>query len=133
MGWGGSKRNLNDQTEWHFTTAHFEQYYKEFNRTYSLYLLVRLLDGPAAALMPPRAPRLLDQLHGALEEQLRWPEAVTFEEMNVEAPGPILRIMLRVAHQEGLKKGKNSSRSTRASASRNRKAPARGRVRKTPS
>lgn len=127
MGWGGSKSDVNDQTEWHFTTAHFEQYYKEFNRTYSLYLLIRLLDGPAAALVPPRVPRLLDQLRSELEEQLRWPEAVTFEEMNAEVPGPIVRILLRVAHQEGLKKTGKPPGPTHLSASgRRRKARTRG-------
>jgi hypothetical protein len=42
-------------------------------------------------------------LRHMLDEQLRWPEAVTYEEMNQNGPGNILRIFLRVFHEQKTK------------------------------
>lgn len=98
MGWGGSADDLNDNTEWHFTTAHFVRYYTELNQTYALFLLLRILRGPASSLVSTESSGILDRLLERLDEQLRWPETVTFEEMNLVAPGPIQRILLRAGH-----------------------------------
>jgi hypothetical protein len=113
MGWGGSKDDLGDHTEWHFTTSNFERYYQDFNKIYSCFLLLRLLEGSGNALVPAAARPLLDELRAELGEQLRWPEAVTFEEMNVEAPGPLLRVLLRVVHDDETKNsdGRRTSKS----------------------
>lgn len=99
MGWGGSKDDLGSHTKWKFTTSHFVRYYTEFNRVYSLLLLFRLMRGPAAHIIPAEAAAPLDGLKQYLDEMLRWPEAVTFEELNLEGPNPIMRIALRMVHE----------------------------------
>jgi len=43
----------------------------------------------------------LDAIDGQLSEILRWPEAVTFEEMNQKAPSSWLRSVLKFAHEQG--------------------------------
>lgn len=83
MGWGGARDDVGDQTEWTFTTANFCQYYVEFNQVYSLLLLLRLLRGPAAKLLPDIARKVVAALENRLNELIRWPEAVTFEELNL--------------------------------------------------
>ena len=75
----------------------FSQYYVEFNQTYSLLLLLRLLRGPAATLLPQASQKVVAALENCLNEPIRWPEAVTFEELNLEGPGSIMRILLRAA------------------------------------
>jgi hypothetical protein len=67
MGWGGAKDDVGDHTERTFTAANFSQYYVEFNKTYSLLLLLRLLRGPAATLIPQAAQKVV----AALENRLR--------------------------------------------------------------
>jgi len=99
MGWGGTPADVGDHTEWVFSTKNFSQYYVEFNRTYSLLLLLRLFRGPAASLLPNDATKLIDALEDFLDEPLRWPEAVTYEELNIDGPKSFMRILLRAAHE----------------------------------
>lgn len=99
MGWGGTPEDVGGHTEWVFSTKHFSLYYVEFNRIYSLFLLVRLFRGPATSLLPNDAARLIDALEGVLDETLRWPEAVTYEELNIDGPKSFMRILLRAAHE----------------------------------
>jgi hypothetical protein len=101
MGWGGSKDDLSDETKWDFTTQNFVQYYVDFNRVYALMLLLRALRGPAALLLPTDVLPTIEALEAQLEHPLRWPEDVTFEEMNIKGPGTIIRILLRAAHEKG--------------------------------
>ena len=98
MGWGGTKDDLGDHTEWTFTTANFEQYYVEFNQTYSLMLFLQLLRGPASSLLPPTVQSTISALQSHLDEPLRWPEAVTFEELNLQGPKIFMRTLYRAAH-----------------------------------
>lgn len=98
MGWGGGKDDVGDHTEWTFTTTNFAQYYTEFNQTYSLFLFLKLLRGPAAMLLPNTAQNIVAELESRLNEPMRWPEAVTFEELNLDSPGSFTRILLRSAH-----------------------------------
>lgn len=94
MGWGGSADDLGANTKWHFTTENFSRYYTEFNRVYSVYLLVRLLRGPAIGLTTNAIDEILTNLEGDLSEVIRWPEVVTFEEMNIKGPPQLLRLLL---------------------------------------
>lgn len=94
MGWGNSPDKPSDQTRWHFTTKNFSRYYTEFNRVYSAYLFLRLLRGPARELRDSTADALLDSLEGDLSEVIRWPELVTYEEMNLKGPSQIQRLLL---------------------------------------
>jgi Family of unknown function (DUF5677) len=99
MGWGGKPYNANDETEWIFTTANFAKYYTEFNQVHSLLLLLRLLRGPAAQLLPSFTEDTIVALQKRLDDVVRWPEAVTFEEMNVRGPGGLSRILMRLAYE----------------------------------
>jgi hypothetical protein len=99
MGWGGTPEDTNEHTTWHFTTRNFAQYYAEFNRVYSLYLLIRLLRGPAGELLSAEAAHTVAELERQLTEVLRWPEVVTFEEMNLKGPHPLMRIAYKIAHE----------------------------------
>jgi len=102
MGWGGGPEDNSSATEWKFTTTNFEPYYIDFNRTYALYLLIRLLRGPGRALLIALPDlKLVDDLEETLEDILRWPEAVTFEELNLKGPPPIMRILYKAAGKAG--------------------------------
>lgn len=94
MGWGGSQDEPSNQTQWRFTTKNFSGYYAEFNRVYSAYLFLRLLRGPARSLKEPKTDGLLDLLEGDLSEVIRWPELVTYEEMNLKGPSQVQRLLL---------------------------------------
>jgi len=98
MGWGGKQGDVGDHTEWIFTTTNFSQYYAEFNQVYALLLLLRLIEGPAVGLLSVNAEKTLAELQMCLDEPLRWPETVTFEEMNLQGPSSLMRILMRAAH-----------------------------------
>lgn len=98
MGWGGKKDEVGDHTEWTFTTSNFSQYYSEFNQTYSLLLLLRIICGPAEKLIPYKTQKIVAKLEDCLNEPLRWPEAVTYEELNLESPSSFMRILIRASH-----------------------------------
>lgn len=102
MGWGGDSKDresLGDHTEWEFTTKNFSDYYKEFNQIYSVMLLLKLLRGPAIQLVSQEVRIVLDQLEEGLNRPIRWPEIVTYEELNIESPSAFIRIALQVAHE----------------------------------
>ncbi|MFS2036551.1 DUF5677 domain-containing protein [Polaromonas sp. CT11-55] len=100
MGWGGGKDDhANEHTEWKFTTTNFSRYYAEFSQIYSLLLLLKLLRGPAATFLPDIAQKIVIALETRLNEPIRWPEAVTYEELNLEGPTSIMRIFLRATHE----------------------------------
>jgi hypothetical protein len=99
MGWGGSADDVGEETKWDFTTSNFAQYYVDFNRIYALMLLLRLLRGPAATLMSPDVSPIIQALEVQLEQPLRWPEDITFEEMNIKGPGIFVRMFLRIARE----------------------------------
>jgi hypothetical protein len=101
MGWGGKSDDVGDETEWTFTTSNFAQYYAEFNQVYSLMLLLHLVRGPAESIVPAEAASTIAALKSCLDSPLRWPEDVTFEEMNLKSPGSLQRILLRAAHDIG--------------------------------
>lgn len=101
MGWGGTSDDVGDETEWSFTTSNFAQYYSEFNQVYALMLFLHLVRGPAACIIPSDAASSISALKSHLDSPLRWPEDVTFEEMNLKGPGSLQRILLRAAHEIG--------------------------------
>lgn len=100
MGWGGTEKcNLGDETIWSFSASNFENYYSEFNRTYSLLLLVEMLNGPGKDLLAANSHILVKEMQEYLRRLIRWPELVTFEELNKENPSDILRILARSMHE----------------------------------
>jgi hypothetical protein len=96
MGWGGVQGSVGNTTAWEFTTTNFIQYYAEFNEVYSLMLFLDFVKGPAAALMPPESASIISALQSWLSSILRWPEDVTFEEMNLRSPGFISRLLMQI-------------------------------------
>lgn len=86
---------------WVFSTKNFCRYYLDFNRTYGLYLflLFALKFRKDLSLSDSFIGRI-KKMETLLDDELRWPEAVTSEEMNQKDPGPIQRAVLRVAYKE---------------------------------
>ncbi len=53
---------------------------------------------------PNKVEHLLIEIEKHTSDLLRWPELVTFEELNLNAPGPIQRILMRVAKERAHEK-----------------------------
>lgn len=98
-GWGDVPRKM------HFSTKNFSRYYVDFCRVYGSFLFVLFCDKFGSALQLTAEDRLsIESLRKRLDMELRWPEAVTYEEMNVKGPNQFLRIALRVAHEDKIAK-----------------------------
>ena len=79
-----------------FSTSNFSEYYASFNRFYGVFLFITFATTFAALLgcrEELQAP--VEKLMRHIDEELRWPELVTMEEMNVENVSEMLR---RMAH-----------------------------------
>jgi len=88
-----------------FSTKNFCRYYLDFSRIYGLYLFVLFCHTFRRDLgLSDSFIRQIKKMQSLLDNELRWPEAVTFEEMNQQDPGPILRAVLKVAHEENREK-----------------------------
>jgi hypothetical protein len=84
----------------YFSTTHFADYYNAFNRFYGLFLFVTLCTTFGATLgceveMRPAVEKLMK----LLDNELRWPELVTMEEMNVPEVSQLLRMMAHRARK----------------------------------
>lgn len=93
-GWG------DDPKRGKFSMANFAKYYAEFCQVYSVLLFTMLARAFAVDLglsKPFRAG--LRAIEKELDDVLRWPEAVTFEEMNQKPPGILIRLLAKVAHK----------------------------------
>ncbi|MEO6436486.1 MAG: DUF5677 domain-containing protein [Tepidisphaeraceae bacterium] len=79
-----------------FSTSNFSEYYTSFNRFYGTFLFITFVTTFAATLgcrddFQPSVEKLMRHI----DEELRWPELVTMEEMNAESVSEMLR---RMAH-----------------------------------
>jgi hypothetical protein len=93
-GWG-----LLDMIE--FGTKKFCKYYLEANQVYGIYLFSLLCETFHSQLgLDDKFMERLKRISLKLSRELRWPEPVTFEEMNARLPNPILRSVLFVAHMD---------------------------------
>jgi hypothetical protein len=102
MGWGSPEvgRKVSKDTDWSFSTKNFANYYADFNRTYSTFLFMLITRKFVDEFSERDAmSSLLDELDEQLDSKLRWPEVVTHEELNHEAPGTITRLLLRAQHE----------------------------------
>ena len=96
-GWSKDAGPVSDATEWTFTVAHFRRYYTDFVQVYSTYLLLLELQRLAPTIpefVPPNTEKLSEKLHSIL----RWPEATTYEEMNIKPPHPLRLLLGMLAH-----------------------------------
>jgi Family of unknown function (DUF5677) len=83
MGWGSEKP---DQP-YTFSTAHFNGYYDSFNVFYGSYLFVLLCETiKSHCQFSDNFDEAIKNIKKELNEWLRWPEMITFEEMNVPKP-----------------------------------------------
>ncbi len=90
-GWG------EDPKRGKFSAGNFVPYYLEFCQIYSALLFSMFARTFAVDLSVSKAFRAgLTAIEDALEEEMRWPEAVTFEEMNQKPPSFILASVARV-------------------------------------
>jgi hypothetical protein len=79
MGWG-------DLPDIQFSAANFKNYYRDFCLFYSVLLLGKLCEWQEAnGFLPGFDTRHISTLNDILQRAQRWPELVTFEEMNIGA------------------------------------------------
>ena len=79
-----------------FSTGQFSDYYASFNRFYGVFLFITFATTFATLLgcreeLQPAVEKLMRHI----DEEIRWPELVTMEEMNVDSVSEMLR---RMAH-----------------------------------
>ena len=84
-----------------FGTKTFCKYYLSLNQTYGVFLFCLMSETFKSELGLDNTFLItVEKLRKELDRELRWPEPVTFEEMNVRPPSPILTAALMVAHLE---------------------------------
>jgi Family of unknown function (DUF5677) len=88
-----------------FGTKQFCRYYLLVNQVYGVFLFCLMCETFQASLgLSQRFMQGVARVRKHIDEILRWPEPVTFEEMNIAEPSPIIRIALKIAHDDELQK-----------------------------
>ena len=88
-GWG-------DKPTCTFSAQHFSGYYTAFGRIYGAFMFCVYFELFARLLRPGKKIRPeIDDVRNSILSLFRWPEMVTFEEMNVPVPDP--NIIIRAA------------------------------------
>jgi hypothetical protein len=83
-----------------FSTSNFSEYYNDFNRFYGLFLFITFVTSFAALLgCRDEIQPMIEKLMRHIDEELRWPELVTMEEMNVASVSQMLRMMAHSARK----------------------------------
>ncbi|NJL82890.1 MAG: hypothetical protein HC890_07895 [Chloroflexaceae bacterium] len=83
MGWGPEQPDK----PYTFSTSHFNGYYDSFNVFYGSYLFILLCDTiKSHCQFSANFQEIVGKIKKELNEWLRWPEMITFEEMNVPKP-----------------------------------------------
>jgi len=91
--WGDGKCSFEHSTK------NFEDYYSALCKVYGIYLLSFFLREFSQELgLSPDTQPLIDSLSIKLSRELRWPEAVTYEEMNKPGPTDADRVLMRAMH-----------------------------------
>lgn len=84
MGWGNIET---DDPSFHFSTKNFAKYYVEFSQFYGTFLFIRFCETFGDNLeISNKLTDSLIVLREYLANTPRWPEIVTFEEMNLSPP-----------------------------------------------
>ena len=90
QGWGKKEDGVL-RAEFH--ASNFDRYYTAYVRTYSCLLFRELVDRFAPDLaLPVEFHDAAVQIHATIQEQ-RYPELVTYEEMNITPPNIVLRAL----------------------------------------
>jgi hypothetical protein len=81
-----------------FSARHFDAYHRELSRVYGTYMLCTYFELFGSVLRPTSSESAhVQKLREALLMEPRWPEMVTWEEMNIEPPKQgILHLLARV-------------------------------------
>lgn len=87
MGWGDG----NDaEYKYSNSVSHFGGYHADFSRFYGSFLLIKFVDSFSQHLnLSVKFIELTKQLKELIDRENRWPEIVTFEEMNIPKPSII--------------------------------------------
>jgi hypothetical protein len=105
MGWGPEKP---DQP-YTFSTAHFDGYYDSFNVFYGSYLFILLYETIKSYFQISKDfSDTIESIKNELNEWLRWPEIITFEEMNIPKPNILLYLLSREKRKTSLFNQKNT-------------------------
>ena len=81
-GWGPKPRCT-------FSVRHFALYYAAFARIYGAFLFCTYAELFPTILRPNKTDRArLGAIRASIQSVVRWPEMITFEEMNLPVPDP---------------------------------------------
>jgi hypothetical protein len=76
-----------------FSIRHFTGYYGAFARTYGAFMFCAYFELLGRFLRPDKdAKRRVEAIRDSILSVVRWPEMITFEEMNIPVPDPGLII-----------------------------------------
>ncbi len=105
MGWGDildpGSSHLKEGGPLTFTTRHFAKYYYEFNSFYGSFLFLTFADQLGSELgLSPEIKRILNELRDCIDHIFRWPEDITYEEMNLPGPTFLQRLLSRPLDSE---------------------------------
>ena len=85
--------------EMQFSTQNFSRYYQEFCEFYSLQLLILFLETFSKYLeFNEELRELQSKIKMSLKRYIRWPELITFEEMNFKSPSSFMYTTLNMYH-----------------------------------
>jgi hypothetical protein len=105
MGWGPKEPDK----PYTFSTSHFNGYYDSFNAFYGSYLFILLCDTiKSHCLFSDDFKEVIEKIQIELNEWLRWPEMITFEEINVPRPNFLPYALSVVMSREQAEKAKQS-------------------------
>jgi hypothetical protein len=83
-----------------FSATNFSDYYNDFNRFYGTFLFITFCTTFASMLgCREEIQPAVEKLMRHVDEELRWPELVTMEEMNVPSVSQMLRLMAHSARK----------------------------------
>jgi hypothetical protein len=95
MGWSNSTEKDAIYT---YATSHFSNYYAGFNTVYGTYLFGLFCEIFEEDLsLDPKVRKYVTELGQWIGSLSRWPELVTFEEMNIKRPSLVLSELYRSA------------------------------------
>lgn len=99
LGWGTTKSTT-------FSTSNFSNYFSMFGQVYGSYLFCLYFEFFGRYLRPgPEVKQIVDEIRESLLLNPRWPEMVTFEEMNLTPPKTgVLNILYSVLQAQKTKR-----------------------------
>lgn len=98
MGWS----EKDDMENFQFSTENFSTYYRLYGFVYSILLFIKFSRNFLDILqLSSGFVGVINTLEEKLDDILRWPEPVTYEEMNQKGPNDFFRLMLKTVKKSG--------------------------------